>query len=60
MAALIHDARQGHLQDKTVLFWNTLNSRDFSSEIAGMDYHDLPRCFHRYFEQPVQPLDRDQ
>lgn len=56
-AALMGDAADGRLRDKTVLFWNTLNSRDFSSEIAGLDYHNLPRPFHPYFEAPVQPLD---
>jgi len=59
LAALKHDAKSGSLQGKTVLFWNTLNSKDFSDAISDLDYHDLPRCFHRYFEEEVQPLDRD-
>jgi 1-aminocyclopropane-1-carboxylate deaminase/D-cysteine desulfhydrase-like pyridoxal-dependent ACC family enzyme len=59
LAALSHDVRNGSLRGKTVLFWNTLNSRDFSDDISGLDYHDLPRPFHRYFEEEVQPLDRD-
>jgi 1-aminocyclopropane-1-carboxylate deaminase/D-cysteine desulfhydrase-like pyridoxal-dependent ACC family enzyme len=59
VAALRHDAKNGSLRGKTVLFWNTLNSRDFSADISGLDYHDLPRPFHRYFEEEVQPLDRD-
>ena len=59
LAALRHDARSGILLGKTVLFWNTLNSRDFSDAISDIDYRDLPRCFHRYFEEEVQPLDRD-
>ena len=57
-AALIADARDGGLRGKVVLFWNTYNSRDFSEEIRGIDYRDLPRAFHCYFEQEVQPLDR--
>lgn len=48
-AALLHDLRSGALDGKTVLFWNTLNSRDFSAEIAGIDFHDLPEGFHGYF-----------
>lgn len=56
-AAIIADAQSGLLTDKTALFWNTYNSRDFSGAIAGIDYHELPRAFHRYFEQEVQPLD---
>lgn len=58
LAALIGDARGGKLDRKTVLFWNTYNSGDLSRVVAGMDYHALPRRFHRYFEEDVQPLDR--
>lgn len=57
--ALIDDAKSGNLQGKAVIFWNTLNSRDFSEAISGLDYHILPRSFHRYFEEGVQPLDRE-
>jgi 1-aminocyclopropane-1-carboxylate deaminase/D-cysteine desulfhydrase-like pyridoxal-dependent ACC family enzyme len=60
LAALIDDAKRGKLSNKAVLFWNTLNSRDFSDEISDIDYHSLPREFHRYFEEEVQPLDRDE
>jgi D-cysteine desulfhydrase len=58
-AALIADARgQKIKKDDVVLFWNTLNAEDFSHEIEDIDYHELPKAFHRYFEQEVQPLDR--
>jgi len=57
-AALLADAQAGALKDQAVLFWNTANSRDFTPDIAGIDYHLLPRRFHRYFEQEVQPLDQ--
>lgn len=57
-AALLDAADSGALQGKTALFWDTYNSRDFSSEIAGIDYHALPKAFHRYFEDEVQPLDQ--
>ncbi len=59
LAALIDDAKSGKLQRSTVLFWDTLNSRDFSDTISNLDYRDLPRCFHKYFEEEVQPLDCD-
>lgn len=49
-AALLADGEAGQLRDKTVLWWNSYNSRDFSSQIAGADYHQLPKYFHRYFE----------
>jgi 1-aminocyclopropane-1-carboxylate deaminase/D-cysteine desulfhydrase-like pyridoxal-dependent ACC family enzyme len=59
LAALINDAKNRRLESSTILFWNTLNSIDFSDTISNLDYHDLPRCFHRYFEKAVQPLDYD-
>ncbi len=49
-AALLADGESGALQDKTVLWWNSYNSRDFSSQIASADYHLLPKTFQRYFE----------
>jgi 1-aminocyclopropane-1-carboxylate deaminase/D-cysteine desulfhydrase-like pyridoxal-dependent ACC family enzyme len=48
-AALLHDLRSGKLDGQTVLYWNTLNSRDFSSAISDLDFHDLPPEFHGYF-----------
>jgi D-cysteine desulfhydrase len=58
-AALIDDSRKSSLKNKVVLFWNTHNSLDFSRAIAPIDYHQLPRCFHRYFKEEVQPLECD-
>jgi len=49
-AALLHDLRSGKLDGQTVLYWNTLNSRDFSAEIDNIDFHDLPPEFHSYFD----------
>ncbi len=49
-AALLADGGAGQLRNKTVLWWNSYNSRDFSSQIASADYHQLPKYFHRYFE----------
>lgn len=57
-AALLADAEAGKLLGKTALFWITNSSRDLSPEVEGLDYHELPKAFHRYFEQDVQPLDR--
>lgn len=59
LAALVADARAGRL-DGPALFWNTYNSIDFAPAITGLDYHDLPRSLHTYFETPVQPLERDE
>jgi D-cysteine desulfhydrase len=58
-AALIEDGKKSSLRDKVLLFWNTYNSLDLSKTIATIDYHQLPRCFHRYFTEEVQPLERE-
>lgn len=57
LAGLVHDVTERG-RTGTTLFWNTFNSRDLSDEIADRDYHELSACFHRYFEEKVQPLDR--
>lgn len=57
-AALLAAAKEGKLKNKVVLFWNTLNAHDFSHSIKDMDYQQLPKSLHHYFEQEVQPLDR--
>ncbi len=57
-ACLIDDAKKQQLRNKVILFWNTYNSRDFSDILSAVDYHQLPRCFHYYFENEVQPLDK--
>ena len=56
-AAVLHDIRQRE-ENEVILFWDTYNSRDISSIIAGVDYRALPKAFHGYFEEEVQPLDR--
>jgi 1-aminocyclopropane-1-carboxylate deaminase/D-cysteine desulfhydrase-like pyridoxal-dependent ACC family enzyme len=58
MAAFIDHVRSHGKKDEVILFWNTYNARDFSDAIQGIDYHQLPRSFHRYFEEEVQPLDK--
>jgi 1-aminocyclopropane-1-carboxylate deaminase/D-cysteine desulfhydrase-like pyridoxal-dependent ACC family enzyme len=58
-ASLIDDSEKQVLKKKVVLFWNTYNSRDFTDILTTVDYHKLPQCFHRYFENEVQPLDRN-
>ena len=56
-AAFLNDTARPELKDKTILFWNTFNSRDLSTFTANVDYRDLPRPFHSYFTEDVQPLD---
>jgi 1-aminocyclopropane-1-carboxylate deaminase/D-cysteine desulfhydrase-like pyridoxal-dependent ACC family enzyme len=57
-SALLDDAGKPALRGKTVLFWNTYNSRDLAKFAAGVDYRQLPEAFHRYFEEDVQALGR--
>jgi 1-aminocyclopropane-1-carboxylate deaminase/D-cysteine desulfhydrase-like pyridoxal-dependent ACC family enzyme len=57
-AAVIDESKKPDLKNKVLLFWNTYNSRDYSEDIADLDYHRLPRSYHRYFEEEVQPLER--
>lgn len=49
VAALLRDLHEGKLDGKNVLYWNTLNSRDFSAEISDIDPHDLPPEFFALF-----------
>lgn len=50
LSALIDHAGNGGLKDKTVLFWNTLNSVDISALTSKAEYQDLPEFCWRYFE----------
>lgn len=59
LAALLADLKKRDFKNKVFLFWNTFNSRDFSGAISDIDYHRLPPGFHRYFEETVQPLDKE-
>jgi len=57
-SALVDDANRRVLKGKTILFWNTYNSRNLSAIASSVDYHQLPLGFHSYFEKDVQPLDQ--
>lgn len=60
MAGLMSDAGNGDLTGKRVLLWHTYNAHDFSDEIAGTGPELVPAGFRRYFDEPPQPLDRDE
>ena len=45
------------LKDRVILFWNTYNSVDLSPLTGKVNYRNLPKPFHKYFETPVQRLD---
>ena len=56
-AALVHDFDSGRLQGKSVLFWNTYNSRPFPHDLDQENPARLPAELQTYFRLPVQPLD---
>jgi D-cysteine desulfhydrase len=56
-AALLHDNETGRLKGRSVLFWNTYNSRLFPHDLDKEDPARLPEALQTYFTRPVQPLD---
>ena len=50
MAALIADARAGHLAGKRILFWNTFNSHPYPDLPDDDSWRKLPKEFHALFE----------
>ena len=44
-------------RNRTLLFWNTYNSRPLPSAALERDWRSLPGDFHEYFTRPLQPLD---
>jgi D-cysteine desulfhydrase len=58
LAALVAHAQKGALQDKTVLFWNSFSSGNYTQFTSKVDYKQLPQTMHYYFETPLQKLDQ--
>ncbi len=54
-AAFLDDAHSNSAE--SMLFWHTKNSRLFPPGAIKADYQMLPISLHRYFTEPVQPLD---
>jgi 1-aminocyclopropane-1-carboxylate deaminase/D-cysteine desulfhydrase-like pyridoxal-dependent ACC family enzyme len=59
LSALLAHGRAGRMDGRTVLFWNTYNSRDLSPLAGAADPSRVPMRARSYFEQDVQPLDGD-
>lgn len=59
LSALLAHGRGGALEGRTVLVWDTYNSRDLSSLMAGASPDSLPARLRAYFEHDVQELDRE-
>ncbi len=49
-AFLLDFIREPSRAKDAVLYWHTYNSADLSADAAAVDYRDLPRQFHRFFE----------
>ncbi|MCP4760363.1 MAG: pyridoxal-phosphate dependent enzyme [archaeon] len=52
MIACIRE-KKTEFKDKTVLFWNTLNSVDLTDLEKKVDYHDLPQVYHQFFDGTI-------
>ncbi len=46
------------LKNKVILFWNTYCSGDFLDIVNQVNYKDLPKELHVYFENEMQEFDR--
>ncbi len=57
-AALGRDLEAEHLQDKTLLFWHTANSRPPAANTEGIDWHSLPQPFHHYFQDEMALINK--
>lgn len=57
LAGAIDYVKKNRLEEKTMLFWNTYDSVDLSHLAESVDYKDLPRSLHKYFELSCQKLD---
>lgn len=55
MAGLIAFVREhkNSIQGKTILYWNTLNSIRHDEEIKDLDYHNLPKKLHKFFDGTI-------
>lgn len=56
-AAFLHHAEK--CEKENLLFWNTKNSRPIPEHVLSENFRKLPESFHRYFLEPVQPLDQE-
>ncbi len=57
-AALVAHAQKQTLQDKTVLFWNSFSSGNYTQLTSSVDYKQLPQALHLYFESQLQQFDQ--
>ncbi len=58
MAGAVDWLKKNHQEDKVSLFINTKNAVDLRYLTQDLDYHDLPRGYWKYFEEPIQQEDQ--
>lgn len=53
LAALIGLTKKNYdeMQEKSIMFWNTFSSRDFSDILTSLNYKNLPKKLHWIFEE---------
>jgi D-cysteine desulfhydrase len=55
LAALLDfvEKNRTEIKKKSILFWNTFNSRDYSEILSKLNYKDLPKNLHWVFEKSI-------
>jgi len=56
-AAMLDDIQTKNIGDKVILFWNTYTAGDFADITSKVDYKDLPKEYHPYFQAPLTAND---
>ncbi len=56
-AGMLNMIEKQSLQEKSHLFWDGYCAEEFKDVVSRADYRKLPKAVHKYFEEPVQPLD---
>lgn len=57
LSGLIDYIRKNKLQkDEIIIFWNSKSSADLTSVIEEVNYQDLPRKFHKFFDGSVKMM----
>lgn len=59
LCSFVKNNRKSSL-NKTILFWNTYNGRDFTDILSKVDYHDLPEKLHWIFEKELPDYNTEQ
>ncbi len=57
MAGALEFIEERGAREEPLLFWLTYNSVPLETKTNFEEYGALPRPFHRYFEEPFQPLE---